>query len=453
MDLTKDNIPTLIRQIAIPSSIGTLFQTLYNIVDVKFAGLISPDAITAIAKSFPIYFIIIGFTAGLSIGVTALISNAIGKNDEKKASLLLAQAILTSLIMSFLVTLVGIYGTGPILKFLKTNPEIIFYAKDYMDIIFLGASLFFLQLTINSFLVSRGDTKSLRNVLIITFFLNLVLNPIFIYGLYFIPAMGIKGIALATLCSQLFGLIYIILKVNKTNLKKFLNPECFIPKYNLQKEILSQTIPATISMMLIGLGVFVLLFYVSTYGDYSAGGYGAAIRFEQLFLLPVLGLNASTLALVGQNFGAMNFVRIHETYTRSIFYGTLFMGICGLLIFFSSDYIMYFFSDNDEIIFYGSTYLKIAAFAGPCYPIFFISSALLQGLKKPNYQMVINLMRMVILPVCGLSVAVLYLQVNFTTMFLVVLTINYVFAAAVYKFSVHQIDLMQKNYKPNLDAV
>ena len=453
MDLTKDNIPTLIRQIAIPSSIGTLFQTLYNIVDVKFAGLISPDAITAIAKSFPIYFIIIGFTAGLSIGVTALISNAIGKNDEKKASLLLAQAILTSLIISFLVTLVGIYGTGPILKFLKTNPEIIIYAKDYMDIIFLGAYLFFLQLTINSFLVSRGDTKSLRNILIITFFLNLVLNPIFIYGLYFIPAMGIKGIALATLCSQLFGLIYIILKVNKTNLKKFLNPECFIPKYNLQKEILSQTIPATISMMLIGLGVFVLLFYVSTYGDYSAGGYGAAIRFEQLFLLPVLGLNASTLALVGQNFGAMNFVRIYETYTRSIFYGTLFMGICGLFVFFSSDYIMYFFSDNDEIIFYGSTYLKIAAFAGPCYPIFFISSALLQGLKKPNYQMVINLMRMVILPVCGLSVAVLYLQVNFTTMFLVVLTINYVFAAAVYKFSVYQIDLMQKNYKPNLDAV
>ena len=453
MDLTKDNIPTLIRQIAIPSSIGTLFQTLYNIVDVKFAGLISPDAITAIAKSFPIYFIIIGFTAGLSIGVTALISNAIGKNDEKKASLVLAQAILTSLIISVLVTLIGIYGTGPTLKFLKTNPEIIFYAKDYMDIIFFGASLFFLQLTINSFLVSRGDTKSLRNILIITFFLNLVLNPIFIYGLYFIPAMGIKGIALATLCSQLFGLIYIILKVNKTNLKKFLNPECFIPKYNLQKEILSQTIPATISMMLIGLGVFVLLFYVSTYGDYSAGGYGAAIRFEQLFLLPVLGLNASTLALVGQNFGAMNFVRIHETYTRSIFYGTLFMGICGLFVFFSSDYIMYFFSDNDEIIFYGSTYLKIAAFAGPCYPIFFISSALLQGLKKPNYQMVINLMRMVILPVFGLSVAVLYLQVNFTTMFLVVLAINYVFAAAVYKFSVYQIDLMQKNYKPNLDAV
>ena len=150
MDLTKDKISTLIRQIAIPSSIGTLFQTLYNIVDVKFAGLISPDAITAIAKSFPIYFIIIGFTTGLSIGVTALISNALGQKNEKKASLFLAQSILASLIISIFVTFIGLYGTEPILIFLKTNPSIILYAKDYMDIIFLGSSLFFLQLTILS---------------------------------------------------------------------------------------------------------------------------------------------------------------------------------------------------------------------------------------------------------------------------------------------------------------
>ena len=453
MDLTKDNISTLIRQIAIPSSVGTLFQTLYNIVDVKFAGLISPEAITAIAKSFPIYFIIIGFTAGLSIGITALISNALGKGDEKKASLLLAQSILASLIISIFVTFVGIYGTEPILIFLQTSPEIVFYAKDYMNIIFLGASLFFLQLTINSFLVSKGDTKSLRNVLIFTFFLNLFLNPVFIYGALFIPAMGIKGIALATLCSQFVGLIYIIVKVNSTNLKKYLDMKCFIPKLSLQKEIFTQAIPAIGSMMFIGLGVFVLLYYVSMYGDYSAGGYGAAIRFEQLFLLPVLGLNASTLALVGQNFGASNFNRILETYKKSILYGTIFMATCGIFIFFSSDYIMYFFSDDKEIIFYGSTYLKIAAFAGPCYPIFFISSALLQGLKKPNYQMIINLMRMIVLPISALSIAVVYLNVEFATMFLVILTINYIFAASVYKFSIYQISLMQRNYKPNFDAV
>lgn len=453
MDLTRDKISELIRKIAIPSSIGTLFQTLYNIVDAKFAGLISPEAIIAIAKSFPIYFIIIGATVGLSAGVTALISNALGKKDESTASFLFSQSILVSIVASIIVTAIGIYGTEPILIFLKTGPEIISYATDYMYVIFLGSFLFFLQLTINASLVSRGDTKSLRNVHIVSFFLNIVLNPIFIYGFYFIPAMGISGIALATLCAQFYGLIYIIYKVNQTDLKKYIYLECFYPKINLLKDIIRQAIPATGSMMFIGFGIFVLLYYVSTYGDYSAGGYGAAIRFEQLFLLPVLGLNASTLSLVGQNFGALNFDRIRETYLKSILYGTVFMGICGIFIFFASSYIMIFFSNDPQIIFYGSTYLKIAAFAGPCYPIFFISSALLQGLKKPVYQMMINLMRMVVLPIVALTIAVIYLKVSFFTMFLVVLSINYVFATIVFWFSVYQIKLEDKNHNPNLAAV
>lgn len=453
MDLTRDKISELIRKIAIPSSIGTLFQTLYNIVDAKFAGLISPEAIIAIAKSFPIYFIIIGATVGLSAGVTALISNALGKKDESTASFLFSQSILVSIVASIIVTAIGIYGTEPILIFLKTGPEVISYATDYMHVIFLGSILFFLQLTINASLVSRGDTKSLRNVHIVSFFLNIVLNPIFIYGFYFIPAMGISGIALATLCAQFYGLIYIIYKVNQTDLKKYIYLECFYPKINLLKGIIRQAIPATGSMMFIGFGIFVLLYYVSTYGDYSAGGYGAAIRFEQLFLLPVLGLNASTLSLVGQNFGALNFDRIRETYLKSILYGTVFMGICGIFIFFASSYIMIFFSNDPQIIFYGSTYLKVAAFAGPCYPIFFISSALLQGLKKPVYQMMINLMRMVVLPIVALTIAVIYLKVSFFTMFLVVLSINYVFATIVFWFSVYQIKLEDKNHNPNLAAV
>ena len=141
--------------------------------------------------------------------------------------------------------------------------------------------------------------------------------------------------------------------MNKTDLKKYIYPECFYPKINLLKDIIQQAIPATGSMIFIGFGIFVLLYYVSLYGDYSAGGYGAAIRFEQLFLLPVLGLNASTLSLVGQNFGATNFDRIRETYLKSIFIGSVFMGICGILIFFSSDYIMIFFSNDPQIIFYG----------------------------------------------------------------------------------------------------
>ena len=453
MNLTEDKISSLIRKIAIPSSIGTLFQTLYNIVDVYFAGLISAGAITAIAKSFPIYFIIIGATTGLSIGVTALIANALGKGDSKNASLIFAQSIIVCVFFSLIVTVIGVWVTEPVLIFLNTGFEIISYGTDYMDIIFYGSILFFLQLTLNSYLVSNGDTKSLRNVLIVSFFLNLFLNPVLIYGFWIIPAMGISGIALATLIAQLYGLLYIIYKVSKTDLKKYIHPNYFLPKYLILINIIKQAIPATGSMMFIGIGVFVLLFYVSTYGDYSAGGYGAAIRFEQLFLLPVLGLNASTLSLVGQNFGALKFNRIRDTYFRSILYGSVFMILCGVFIFFGSYYIMAFLSSDEQIIYYGSTYLKIAAFAGPCYPIFFISSALLQGLKKPLYSMVINLMRMVILPVIALTFSVIYLKVPFIGMFMVILTINYIFAALVLWFCKQQIDRENNIYNPNLAAV
>jgi len=453
MDLTRDKISDLIKKIAIPASIGTFFQTMYNIVDAKFAGMIAPEAITAIAKSFPIYFIIIASTTGLSIGTTALISNALGRKNSNLASLFFAQSINVSIIMAVIVSLIGIYGTETILLFLKTGKDVIAYAVEYIRVIFFGAIIFFLLLTINASLVSRGDTKSLRNILIVSFFLNIILNPIFIFGFYIIPPMGISGIALATLCSQLYGLFYIIYKVNKTELRNYISFKYFSPKIKLIKDIVRQSIPSTVSMGFVGLGIFVLLYYVSLYGDYSAGGYGAALRFEQLFLLPVLGLNASTLSIVGQNLGANNFQRIKDTYIKSIIYGIGFMIVAGIIIFLSSSYVMAFFTEDTEIIYYGTLYLKIAAFAGPCYPIFFISSALLQGLKKPVYQIVINLIRMIIFPIFALSIAVIYLKVSFTTMFLIIMAINYLFGALVFWFSLDQIKKGNKNYNPNFSAV
>ena len=105
MDLTKDNITTLIKKMAVPASIGTFFQTMYNLVDSKFAGLISPEALTAIVKSFPIYLIIIAASVGISAGTTALISNTLGKKDNEKASVLFAQSILVALLITLILRL------------------------------------------------------------------------------------------------------------------------------------------------------------------------------------------------------------------------------------------------------------------------------------------------------------------------------------------------------------
>ena len=434
-DLTVGKITKLIRTIAIPAVVGTFFQTLYNIVDVKFAGMISPYALTGLSKVFPVYFVIIALSAGLSIGATALVSNYLGKKDFNKASLIFSQSIVVAIMGSIFVAVFGIYIAPFILKFLNTDANTFAYAIDYINVIFIGSIIFFLLTVSNVALTARGDTKSYRNVLIFGFFLNIVLNPLFIYGLGPVPAMGVSGIAIATLCAEFIALIYILSKVLKTEIKDFVSLDCFFPKKNMIIEILKQAMPTSISMVSVGFGIFILFYFVSLYSDVAAGGYGAGVRFEQLFLLPIIGLNTSTLALVGQNYGALKFERIKEIYDKTIVIGITAMIIGGTIIYLLSGIVMGFFTDDPEQIYYGSQYLKIAAFIGPVYPIFFISGALFQGLKKAHYQTAINLLRMIIFPLIFLTIGVKYFDINFREMFLILLVINWIFGLLVLFFS------------------
>ena len=445
-DLTVDKISKLIRTIAIPAVVGTFFQTLYNIVDVKFAGMISPYALTGLSKVFPVYFVIIALSAGLSIGATALVSNYLGKKDFNKASLLFSQSILVAILGAIFVAIFGVYSAPFILNFLNTDPQTFKYAVDYINVIFIGSVIFFLLVVSNVALTSRGDTKSYRNVLIFGFFLNIILNPLFIYGLGPIPAMGVSGIAIATLCSEFVGLIYILSKVLKTEIRDFVSLGCFIPKKDMIIEIFKQAMPTSISMVSVGFGIFILFYFVSLYSDVAAGGYGAGVRFEQLFLLPIIGLNTSTLALVGQNYGALKFDRIKEIYDKTIVIGITAMIIGGTIIYLLSGVVMSFFTDDPEQIYYGSQYLKIAAFIGPVYPIFFISGALFQGLKKAHYQTAVNLLRMIIFPLIFLTIGVKYFDINFKEMFLILLVINWTFGLLVLFFSKRLItQILSKN--------
>ena len=445
-DLTVDKISKLIRTIAIPAVVGTFFQTLYNIVDVKFAGMISPYALTGLSKVFPVYFVIIALSAGLSIGATALVSNYLGKKDFNKASLLFSQSILVAILGAIFVAIFGVYSAPFILNFLNTDPQTFKYAVDYINVIFIGSVIFFLLVVSNVALTSRGDTKSYRNVLIFGFFLNIILNPLFIYGLGPIPAMGVSGIAIATLCSEFVGLIYILSKVLKTEIRDFVSLGCFIPKKDMIIEIFKQAMPTSISMVSVGFGIFILFYFVSLYSDVAAGGYGAGVRFEQLFLLPIIGLNTSTLALVGQNYGALKFDRIKEIYDKTIVIGITAMIIGGTIIYLLSGVVMGFFTDDPEQIYYGSQYLKIAAFIGPVYPIFFISGALFQGLKKAHYQTAVNLLRMIIFPLIFLTIGVKYFDINFKEMFLILLVINWIFGLLVLFFSKRLItQILSKN--------
>ena len=387
INLTKDPIWDLLRKVTIPASVGSLFQTFYNLVDTWFAGKISAEAIGAIAKSFPIYFTIIAVGVGIGAATNAIIGNSIGEKKERIASMYIAQSLIFALFISILVTLFGLNASNFLLDIMGSDVSGIALTREYLDIIFYGTFIVLIQISLNGTLNAQGDTRSYRNVLIFSFFLNIFLNPLFIWGYGFIPGFGIAGLAIATVISQLLGTIYLAYKVNQCKIRKYLKLVCFIPKFDYLNALTKQSIPVMFSMLFIGVGIFNILYFIGKFGDLATAGYGAALRVEQVFLLPVIGLNTAVLSIGGQNFGAKEYNRIRELYSKALLFGSAFMVAAGIILFFGAEFFVSQFTDNPEAIIHGAIYLKVAALIGPIYPVFFITTAVFQALKKPMYSL------------------------------------------------------------------
>ena len=434
MDLTRGSIWQLLRKVTIPASTGSLFQTFYNLVDTYFAGRISPEALAAIAKSWPIYFIAIAVAVGIGAGTTALISNAIGAKEDKKASMYVAQSIVFAIVISILVTAFGLNFSDELLRVMGSSDQSIILTKEYLDIIFYGAIIVLVQLSLNGTLNAQGDTKSYRNVLIFTFFLNIFLNPLFVFGYWFIPAFGIAGLAIATLVSQCIGLFYLANKVYCCKLRKYLFLECYKPKIDYISTLFKQSVPIMFTMLMIMFGVFNIFYFVGQFGELETAGYGTAVRIEQVLLLPVIGLNTAVLAIAGQNFGAKMHFRVKEVYGKALIFGSGFMVLAGIIIYLTSELIISLFTNDPQVIQNGALYLQVAAFIGPVYPVFFITSALFQALKRPIYSLYMTILRLTLIPFLSLWYVINMKNGGYQDIFYTIMITNWMMGLVVLTF-------------------
>jgi len=432
--LTKDPIWFLLRKVTIPASVGSLFQTFYNLVDTWFAGKISAEAIGAIAKSFPIYFTIIAVGVGIGAATNAMIGNAIGEKKERAASMYIAQSLIFALVISVLVTIFGLNASNFLLGVMGSDVSGIALTREYLDIIFYGTFIVLIQISLNGTLNAQGDTKSYRNVLIFSFFLNIFLNPLFIWGYGVIPAFGIAGLAIATVISQLIGTIYLAYKVNNCKIREYLKIACFIPKFEYLNPLTRQSIPVMFSMLFIGVGIFNILYFIGQFGDLATAGYGAALRVEQVFLLPVIGLNTAVLSIGGQNFGAKAYDRIRELYTKALFFGSSFMAVAGIILFFGAEFFVSLFTDNQEAVKHGAIYLKVAALIGPIYPVFFITTAVFQAVKKPLYSLYLSILRLTAFPFLSLWYVINIRGGDYEDIFYTIMATNWAMGIAVLIF-------------------
>ena len=433
--LITDDIPKLIKQIAIPASTGMFFNTMYNVVDTFYAGLISTEAISALSLSFMIFFTVIGLGYGFSSAITALIGNANGRNKHFLASLYAHKGIFFMQMLAILLTAIGFITSPYLFKLLGASGTYLDTSLEYMNVILAGTIFFMTNFALNAILMSKGDTKTYRNTLIFGFFANLILNPIFIYGFLFIPAMGIKGIALATVFIQLINIAYMLYKVMQIKMIHFDNIRYFLPHKKIYKDLITQGIPSSMNMLIMALGSIILMYFVSLYGVKAVAGYGIGFRVEQLMLLPALGLSSAVLAIVSNNFGAKKYDRVQETLNKALKYG-FYISTFGIIFLYIFGKLIIQQFDNDlEVISYGFDYILVEVWIFYGYVVLFVCVSTLQAIKKPKMILYIALYRQIIAKFLVAYIFVIWLALDYIYLWVGVLIMIYTAAIFAYIYT------------------
>jgi putative MATE family efflux protein len=383
-NLLNTDIKTLIKNIAIPSSTAMFLNTMYNIIDTFYAGMISTYAVAALSYSFMIFFMIMALSFGFTFAISSLVGNSIGANKKLLSKLYASNGMIFLFLISLVIMFFAYMFLDLILQIMGAKLTIKDLTKEYLYIIFAGTTALLISLGGNSILISTGDTKSFRNISLIGLVLNFILNPMFVYGFLFIPKIGLSGIALSTVLIQFVVAFYIIYKVGKTDLISFKDIRYFKPNIKILKNILSQGIPSSVNMITMGIGSLIITSFVSNYGYKAVAGFGIGFRIEQILLLPALGINSAVLSIISNNFGAKKYKRVKETVLESLKYGYK-IGLFGLIfLYIFGKYLMMIFDDDKEVIEIGYSYILIEALIFFGYITLFVTISTLQAIKKPK---------------------------------------------------------------------
>jgi putative MATE family efflux protein len=393
-DLTKGAMATHFRTLAIPAALGMLFATLYNVVDVYWAGRLSTDAQAGLAIGYQAFFVLMAIGFGLSSALSALVSNAKGSGDNSQTQRLAAQGLSFGIIATLVSMVIG-WFIGPLLINLVSEPGAYRDAAlGYFKFLILALPGFFLAYGGNGILQAHGDSRTMQRAMMVAFLANIGLNPLLMFGIDGIwNGIGFNGIAVATIISQTGVMVFIITRILKLEMMRSVNLGAFWPDRASFMQIIGQLIPASSAMMVMFVSGFVVQFALKEFGGHAVAAYGIALRIEQILLLPVLGMTGALLPIAGQNFGAQDFDRVRAAVLFCWKTGFAMTLIATPILLFGGGKAMSLFSDDPEVIRVGFSYLRVDAFLFPIYMMLFSINSLLQALKKPIWTLWISIYR------------------------------------------------------------
>lgn len=362
--LTEGSLLSALASLTVPIVLSNMLQTAYQLVDTFWVGRLGANAVAAVSLSFPVIFLLISLGAGFTIAGTILAAQYRGKGSQKSIDYVAAQTIIAMLFVSLIVTLLGYILSNPLIKLMGAEPQILKDAVSYMQISFFGTIFLFGYFIFQSLMRGIGDVKTPTYIILFSVTLNFILDPLFIFGYGFIPALGVAGAAIATVVTQGIAATIGIFMLFSGKYGIHLKKRNLAPDFKLIKKMFRLGFPASMEQSARALALTVMTFLVASFGTTIVAAYGIGSRMFSFALIPALGLSLATSTLVGQNMGAGKIERAEKISKISALIGFIFLTLIGVIMFILAKEISAFFVPNEkEVISISASLIRILALA------------------------------------------------------------------------------------------
>ena len=392
--LAEENINKLLFKLSVPAVLGMLVQALYNIVDTVFVGRAygaeSIQAIGGIAVAFPIQMIVMAVNLAIGIGGSSIISRRLGEQEQEKADKTFSNQIFLSLILSVLITGLGLYYRVPLLKIFGATDTILPYSLEYIEIILYGTVLFSLAMVTNNVARSEGNAKVAMNSMIVAGGLNIILDPIFIFSF----GMGIKGAAIATVLAQAVGVFYLVYYFLGGKSTLNFRFAALRPDWQILKEMLAIGASPFARNVSNSFMVIILNNLLAFYGgDIAIAVFGIANRLQMFTLMPMFGIVQGLQPIVGFNYGARNYKRVRESVKLAILITTSMSIVSFLILYLFPEQLFGIFSKDIQLIAEGKSAVRIMVLATPLVGFQVVGGAFYQALGKAKPSLFLSMCR------------------------------------------------------------
>jgi putative MATE family efflux protein len=393
-DLLNNDITITLRKMTLPTIVGMVVLMTFGLVDTFFIGMLGTQELAAISFTFPVTFTVISLNIGLGIGTSAVIAKLLGAKQHSQAKETATGALMLTMVLAIVFAVFGVVTLEPIFRLMGADENQLSLITKYM-LVWYGAGVFLaMPMVGNSVLRAYGDTKTPSYVMAFGGLINVVLDPILIFGWGPVPAFGIQGAAIATLVAWAVGLFYIlyVLAVKR----KLIEPR-LLNWQELKRStggILKIGLPAAGANMLTPISAGIVTAFVAGYGPQAVAAWGVGGRLESIASIVVLSLSMSLPPFISQNFGANNIDRVKQAYSLCVKFVIVWQLIIFGILVLLSDVIANIFSNEPEVISIIVLFLVVVPLGYGTQGVTILTNSSFNAMHMPMSALSLNAMRL-----------------------------------------------------------